>query len=121
MYKLNYFNFEEKNNKYLITNDIGEYEFLSKENFKKLLQKMKLESNVEENLLKKGFIEGNMDEILSDIDQKLNKSDLKESDKGYSTYLNMREGKTDNENEILKNIWESCLYHSFLNNLKINI
>ena len=56
MYKLNYFNFEEKNNKYLITNDIGEYEFLSKENFKKLLQKMKLESNVEENLLKKGFI-----------------------------------------------------------------
>lgn len=43
-----------------------------------------------------------MDEILSDIDQKLNKSDLKESDKGYSTYLNMREGKTDNENEILK-------------------
>lgn len=72
-------------------------------------------------LLKKGFIEGNMDEILSDIDQKLNKSDLKESDKGYSTYLNMREGKTDNENEILKNIWESCLYHSFLNNLKINI
>ena len=62
-----------------------------------------------------------MDEILSDIDQKLNKSDLKESYKGYSTYLNMREGKTDNENEILKNIWESCLYHSFLNNLKINI
>ena len=65
MYKLNYFNFEEKNNKYLITNDIGEYEFLSKENFKKLLQKMKLESNVEENLLKKGFIYKEKEEIFA--------------------------------------------------------
>ncbi len=65
MYKLNYFNFEEKNNKYLITNDIGEYEFLSKENFKKLLQKMKLESNVEENLLKKGFIYKENEEIFA--------------------------------------------------------
>ena len=36
MYKLNYFNFEEKNDNYLITNDVGEYEFLSKNNFKKL-------------------------------------------------------------------------------------
>ena len=33
MYKLNYFNFEEKNDNYLITNDVGEYEFLSKNNF----------------------------------------------------------------------------------------
>lgn len=39
MYKLNYFNFEEKKNNYLITNDAGEYEFLSKDNFKRLLQK----------------------------------------------------------------------------------
>uniref|UniRef100_UPI004026F0F9 lanthionine synthetase LanC family protein n=1 Tax=Parabacteroides distasonis TaxID=823 RepID=UPI004026F0F9 len=70
-------------------------------------------------LLRKGFIEGDMDDILSDIDQKLNKSDLKESDKGYSTYLNMREGKANYESEILKNIWESCLYHSFLNNSKV--
>lgn len=34
MYKLNYFNFKEKENNYLITNDIGEYVFLSKQDFR---------------------------------------------------------------------------------------
>ena len=31
MYKLNYFNFKNKQNKYLLTNDVGEYIFLEKE------------------------------------------------------------------------------------------
>lgn len=65
MYKLNYFNFEEKNDKYLITNDIGEYEFISKDNFKKLLYKKELESGIEENLLKKGFIYKENEEIFA--------------------------------------------------------
>lgn len=65
MYKLNYFNFEEKNDKYLITNDIGEYEFLSKDNFKKLLQKKEIESDIEENLIRKGFIYKENEEIFA--------------------------------------------------------
>ena len=65
MYKLNYFNFEEKNDNYLITNDVGEYEFLSKNNFKKLLQKKELDGNVEESLAQKGFIYKGNDEIFA--------------------------------------------------------
>ena len=39
MYKLNYFNFKNKQNKYLLTNDVGEYIFLEKEDFAKLIKK----------------------------------------------------------------------------------
>ena len=35
MYKLNYFNFKERNGNYLITNDMGKYSFLSKQQFDK--------------------------------------------------------------------------------------
>ena len=43
MYKLNYFNFKNKQNKYLLTNDVGEYIFLEKEDFVKLIKKEELE------------------------------------------------------------------------------
>ena len=39
MYKLNYFNFEKRDNNYLITNDLGKFEFLSNEEFNKLIKK----------------------------------------------------------------------------------
>lgn len=65
MYKLNYFNFEEKNDNYLITNDVGEYEFLSKDNFKRLLQKKELDDSIEENLIQKGFIYKENEEIFA--------------------------------------------------------
>lgn len=65
MYKLNYFNFEEKNDKYLITNDVGEYEFLSNSNFRRLLQRRELESDVEESLRNKGFIYKENEEIFA--------------------------------------------------------
>ena len=42
MYKLNYFNFKNKQNKYLLTNDVGEYIFLEKEDFAKLIKKEEL-------------------------------------------------------------------------------
>ena len=42
MYKLNYFNFKERNNEYLLTNDIGEYAFIKKEEFMALINKNKL-------------------------------------------------------------------------------
>ena len=53
MYKLNYFNFKEKENNYLITNDIGKYAFLSKEDFKDLLQRKKLKQELKIELGKK--------------------------------------------------------------------
>ncbi len=56
MYKLNYFNFKNKQNKYLLTNDVGEYIFLEKEDFVKLIKKEELEDEVKQNLLDKGFI-----------------------------------------------------------------
>lgn len=65
MYKLNYFNFEEKNDNYLITNDVGEYEFLSKSNFKKLLQRKDLEDDIKESLAQKGFIYRENEEIFA--------------------------------------------------------
>lgn len=42
MYKLNYFNFKNKQNKYLLTNDVGEYIFLEKEDFAKLIKKRRI-------------------------------------------------------------------------------
>lgn len=56
MYKLNYFNFKERKNNYLITNDIGNYTFLSKEDFLKLVENKELPENVKEELIKNNFI-----------------------------------------------------------------
>lgn len=56
MYKINYFNFKERKNNYLITNDIGEYTFLRKETFYKLMKKELLDEETEKELINKGFI-----------------------------------------------------------------
>lgn len=65
MYKLNYFNFKERDNNYLITNDLGKYAFLSKNDFKKLIQKQDLDLEVKEELLNKGFIYETDEEIFA--------------------------------------------------------
>ena len=56
MYKLNYFNFKEKDGKYLITNDSGKYSFLTKKLFNKLIQKKELDDTTMKELMEKGFI-----------------------------------------------------------------
>ena len=65
MYKLNYFNFEEKDEKYLITNDIGKYSFVSKQDFNKLVQKQEFNSEKKQELIEKGFIYNANDEIFA--------------------------------------------------------
>ncbi len=65
MYKLNYFNFMEREKNYLITNDAGRYAFLSNEDFRKLVNKEKLEENTYKELMKKGFIYSINDEIFA--------------------------------------------------------
>lgn len=67
-------------------------------------------------LLRNGFIEGDINDMLFDIDNKFKESGVSESDDDYSAYLYMRKGKTKNESEILKNIWDSCLCSSFSDN-----
>jgi His-Xaa-Ser system radical SAM maturase HxsB len=65
MYKLNYFNFKEKQGNYLITNDIGKFVFLSKQNFKNLIQKKELDNELKVELIKKGFIYDSNEELFA--------------------------------------------------------
>lgn len=65
MYKLNYFNFKERNGNYLITNDMGKYSFLSKQQFDKLVQKKELDNEIMKELIDKGFIFNINDEIFA--------------------------------------------------------
>lgn len=65
MYKLNYFNFEKRDNNYLITNDLGKFEFLSNEEFSKLIKKQPLSENVEKKLIDKRFIYSDSNEIFA--------------------------------------------------------
>ena len=46
MYKINYFNFKEKENNYLLTNDFGNYVFIDKNNFSKLVNKEELDEDI---------------------------------------------------------------------------
>lgn len=74
MYKLNYFNFKERKDNYLITNDMGKYAFLSKEDFNKLVQKQELDTNIKQELIDKGFIYEKNEEIFaSDMAMKVRK------------------------------------------------
>lgn len=74
MYKLNYFNFKEKNNNYLLTNDIGEYSFIEKEEFTALVNKNELKEATKKELLEKGFIyETNKELFAEDMYLKLRK------------------------------------------------
>lgn len=54
MYKLNYFNFEKRKDKYLITNDLGKFAFLSEDEFRKLIHREEIAN--EEELKEKCFI-----------------------------------------------------------------
>lgn len=65
MYKLNYFNFKERENNYLITNDWGRFAFLEKEDFFKLTKKQELPTKIEDELLEKGFIYDIDEEIFA--------------------------------------------------------
>lgn len=65
MYKLNYFNFKERESKFLITNDLGRYAFLAKEDFLRLTQKQELNPGLKEELLDKGFIYETDEEIFA--------------------------------------------------------
>ena len=56
MYKLNYFNFKERKNNYLITNDMGKFAFVTKDEFKKLIKKEKLSEDTYNELVEKSFI-----------------------------------------------------------------
>ena len=56
MYHKNYFNFAKFNNKYLITNDFGNYAFVSNNVFNKLLNNEKLPTRIFEELINKQFI-----------------------------------------------------------------
>lgn len=65
MYKLNYFNFTKKNDKYLITNDLGKYVFLNKEDFNKLTKKEELDESTKKLLLENSFIYDENDTLFS--------------------------------------------------------
>ena len=65
MYKLNYFNFKEKDNNYLITNDMGQYSFLTKQDFKDLIKKKTIRQELKMELIQKGFIYEGSEEIFA--------------------------------------------------------
>lgn len=74
MYKLNYFNFKERKNNYLITNDMGKFVFVPKDEFKKLIKKEKLSEDTYKELIEKNFIFEGSDEVFAtDVSLKVRK------------------------------------------------
>ncbi len=67
MYKLNYFNFKENKDNYLITNDVGEYCFVSKQDFNNLIQKKELNIHLKDEMIQKGFIYEGNEEIFASL------------------------------------------------------
>lgn len=65
MYKLNYFNFKENENSYLITNDLGKYMFILKDDFADMVRKKKLNLDLSKNLIEKGFIFEENEEVFA--------------------------------------------------------
>ena len=75
MYQLNYFNFKENNNKYLLTNDVGKYMFLEKNDFNKMIKKEELKEEVKQELINNGFIyEGDKDLFAINLAMKLRRA-----------------------------------------------
>lgn len=64
-YKLNYFNFKQFNNNYLLTTDAGEYAFLSEKNFNLVLKKQNINEELEKELFEKGIIYVDNDELFA--------------------------------------------------------
>lgn len=71
MYKLNYFNFKENKDNYLITNDTGKYMFIDKSNFLKMIKNRKIDEILYDELITNGFIY-DVDESLFAINQSMN-------------------------------------------------
>ena len=72
MYKLNYLNFKENKDNYLITNDVGKYAFLSKDDFRKLIERKELDEEIKQELITKGFIfDGDVEVFAINLSQKL--------------------------------------------------
>ena len=65
MYKLNYFNFKKRKNNYLITNDMGKFTFVSKDEFKKIIKKEELSEATYNELIEKNFIYEGSDEVFA--------------------------------------------------------
>lgn len=65
MYKLNFFNFQERENNYLITNDFGKFLFIDKINFNKLINKEQLDEKIKNELIEKNFIYEESEELFS--------------------------------------------------------
>ena len=54
---INYFNFQKRNNKYLISNDLGKYQFVSEKTFQQLIDNVIPDDENEKNtLIENGFI-----------------------------------------------------------------
>lgn len=71
-YKLNYFNIEEFNEKYLITNDLSRYMFMEKSDLKKLISKdFSLSENILESLEKNYFIYKDREIFLDNASREL--------------------------------------------------
>ena len=64
-------------------------------------------------LSKRGFVEGDMKEVLSDIDSRINRLSLSGFNENFSACGDMCDDKIYREDEILGNIWKSCLYDVF--------
>lgn len=65
MYKLNYFNFKQINDTFLLTTDAGKYTFINEEDFHRLIKKEALGEELKEDLLEKGIIYEGSDEVFS--------------------------------------------------------
>lgn len=63
---INYFNFQKRNNKYLISNDLGKYQFVSEKTFQQLIENVVPDDENEKNtLIENGFIyEGTLESFV---------------------------------------------------------
>ena len=63
---INYFNFQKRNNKYLISNDLGKYQFVSEKTFQQLIDNVIPDDENEKNtLIENGFIyEGTLESFV---------------------------------------------------------
>ena len=100
MYKKYYFNFEKKNNYYLLTNEFGFNSFLSKKNFELLINNKKLPNKIANELEVKKFIYTESDEDFL----KFNYWKLK----AYKKYLN--DSTVLHIFVVSKNCNYSCVY-----------
>ena len=100
MYKRNYFNYQKRKKHYLLTNDFGNYVFLSHKHFKALLDGEKLPRNIYEELKNKQFVYEEDDDLFAKIHA--------EKLLDYKGYLN--EGTVLHIFVVSKNCNYNCVY-----------